>query len=58
MCEYCKEDLNGAPLTRKEAIETSVEECGFMYNNCACGRHVVIPINYCPMCGRKLGNEE
>jgi hypothetical protein len=57
MCEYCKENMESKPLSDKYeviAIETLVSERN-IYNYCDCGRHSVIEINYCPMCGKKLG---
>ena len=29
----------------------------FAYIHCHCGRHTVGKINYCPMCGRRLGGD-
>ena len=52
-CEYCKEDMEGKPIEDKLSIDTMVDDI-FIYNWCDCGRHTVIEISYCPMCGRKL----
>lgn len=56
-CEYCKEDMEGKSIEDRFAIETMVDDV-FIYNWCECGRHTVIRINYCPMCGRKLDDEQ
>lgn len=52
-CEYCKDDMQGKPIENRYAIETIVDDC-FLYAYCDCGRHTVVPIHFCPMCGRKL----
>lgn len=56
MCEYCKENMEGQPIPGEGeiAIETVVDDV-FIYDYCDCGRHTVKRINYCPMCGKKLG---
>ena len=56
MCKYCKDDMEGEAISDQYgviAIETIVTE-GCMYNYCDCGRHSIVQIKYCPMCGRKL----
>ncbi len=52
-CEYCKEDMESKPISKKYVIETIVDG-KFLYNYCDCGLHTVVEIKYCPMCGRKL----
>ena len=56
MCKYCKENMEGQPIPGEGeiAIETIVDDV-FIYDYCDCGKHTVKKINYCPMCGRKLG---
>ena len=54
-CEYCKENMEGEFIA-EYGIETMVDDV-FIYNWCECGRHHIIRINYCPMCGRKLDEE-
>lgn len=61
MCKYCDGEFVGdkpiTPLNEKNyGIEVIVErEC--LYTYCSCGKHIVTMINYCPMCGEKLGEE-
>lgn len=55
-CEYCKENMEGKYVEDRYSIETMVDDT-FIYNWCECGRHTVIKINYCPMCGRNLKDE-
>ena len=56
MCEYCKDEMESKPIIDKYAIDTIVDH-KFLYNYCDCGNHTVVEINYCPMCGRKLGEK-
>ena len=56
MCEYCKKNMESKYISNKYTIETIVDET-FLYNYCHCGSHTVIKINYCPMCGKRLGAE-
>lgn len=58
MCEFCeKDDLESKPVSEQfsftPGIETIVDDV-FLYNYCNCGRHTVLRIHYCPMCGRRL----
>ena len=58
MCEYCEKDyLNSKPIENRYAIDIIVDDT-FLYTYCECGSHVVAKINYCPMCGRKLREED
>ena len=52
-CKYCKNDMEGEYIENKYDIETMVDDV-FLYNWCDCGRHVVVRINYCPMCRKKV----
>ena len=54
MCMYCKKNMESRAIEDKYAIEIIISE-SFLYLYCDCGRHVVAEINYCPMCGRRLG---
>lgn len=54
-CEYCsKENMENKPI-HNMTIETILDDI-FLYLCCDCGRHQVVKINYCPMCGRKLSD--
>lgn len=62
MCEFCnKQELGSRPISDrfkfKIPIETIIDDT-FLYNYCDCGHHTVLEIKYCPMCGRKLTEEE
>lgn len=63
MCKYCKADLKNVELTtEKSCFYVDIDEDGLniyfqqgnMYENYS--DSTVIEINYCPMCGRKLGD--
>lgn len=57
MCEYCKNNMEGQPLNIDwNSIELIVDNC-FLYAYCDCGYRNITEINYCPMCGRKLGDK-
>lgn len=61
MCEYCNgEELSSKPISDqlnfKSEIETIIDDM-FLYTYCNCGRKSVLRINYCPICGRKLGDD-
>ena len=61
MCDYCKELKSifwyGNEESRSELKEIYIEPdegmtVDFLYSDA-----ISIPINFCPMCGRKLGGE-
>ena len=57
MCEYCKEKDGNKALDECYSSEMSIEfnnTYGF-YEIVTCRGDVSEPINFCPMCGRKLG---
>lgn len=53
-CIYCKDNMEGECIKENCSAELIIDS-DFLYTYCKCGRHSVISINYCPMCGRKLG---
>lgn len=68
MCKYCKEQKLGEENYigvfdseyRKMNIEIYKSSLSFMIRDCENGnlakrKDYVIDINYCPMCGKKLG---
>ena len=58
MCKYCKDNMEGQPLNIDwNNIELIVDNC-FLYAYCDCGYRNITEINYCPMCGRKLGDRK
>lgn len=60
MCEYCCEDYDGwyKPLDKNghvcifDTVNEQILEIDWY------GRRMKMPINYCPMCGRKLGDRK
>ena len=60
MCEYCKEDFDGYV----RALDKNGHVCIFdkVYEKILdidwYGHNMKIPINYCPKCGRKLGDDK
>lgn len=52
-----KKIWSGKYIEDKYAIETMVDDI-FLYSWCECGRHTVAEINFCPMCGRDLREED
>lgn len=57
MCEHCKEEFDGyyRPLDRNAHICIFDEPCEQILDINWYGHKMKININYCPMCGRKLG---
>jgi len=55
-CKYCKGDMNGEYIESRYAIDIMCDDL-FLYCWCDCGKKTVIRINYCPMCGRKFGED-
>jgi hypothetical protein len=67
MCEYCKKDKR---KTKKFLINNPIISLRIVTNNLCSGIEILsinrknevvkggIVINYCPMCGRKLGDED
>lgn len=56
-CEYCRHDMQGKNIEDRFAIDGLVDD-SLLYNWCECGRHTIYEINFCPMCGRKLKEDE
>lgn len=60
-CEYCHTDLEGyiVPLDKNAHVYLHSEN-RYHWMLCikACGWRKDVPINFCPMCGRKLGEKE
>ena len=61
-CKYCEEDENLLETTelitsyKEDVFDIQInEDCLYVW--CNCGRHQVKQIQYCPMCGRKLGDD-
>ena len=57
MCEYCNivEPINIVPYHIKEKIGVLVNRANARLIAFNDTQHVSAPINYCPMCGQKLG---
>lgn len=60
-CAYCagyEADLMMHVIEMDEGTANSLAIDGeFAYIHCHCGRHTVVEINFCPMCGRSLREE-
>lgn len=60
-CPYCHYDFDGIPVEQLETegnLDIEAEIGGtdiYLFNT---GDYATIPINYCPMCGRPLNEEE
>lgn len=58
MCKYCDNQFIGdqpvVPLLKIDGGMELIIENGFLYAYCACGRHVVAELQYCPKCGEKM----
>ena len=57
MCKYCEGESELITNLNKEVFDIQVLD-GFLYTWCSCGRHQVTEISYCPMCGKRLGDEQ
>jgi len=55
-CKYCNEDRDGfvVPIEKNGHAFVFFGAGGYSLSLNACGWHKNIPINFCPMCGRKL----
>ena len=60
MCEYCKEDYGGwyKPLDKNGHLCIFDKPHEKILEIDWYGHRMKIPINYCPMCGRKLGGKK
>lgn len=60
MCEYCQEDFDGwyKPLDKNGHFCIFDKPYEKILDISWYGHKMKIPINYCPMCGRKLDKEE
>lgn len=56
MCKYCEGESELITNLNKDVFDIQVLD-GFLYTWCSCGRHQVTEISYCPMCGKRLGDE-
>ena len=66
MCEYCAKEYDNKQFKTKSDFEIEIDTDGLniyfnqgnMYENYS--DSTIIPINFCPMCGRKLneGDDE
>lgn len=56
MCDYCHEDSDGyvKPIEKNGHAFVWFNYLGWHLSLKAKGWHGVAPINFCPMCGRKL----
>lgn len=63
MCELC----NAENITNSELFRPSIEKNDYIFCDkegwflnvyCDCGDYTPTPIKYCPMCGRKLGEQD
>lgn len=55
-CKYCIEDRDGfvVPIEKNGHAFIFFGTGGYSLALKACGWHKDVPINFCPMCGRKL----
>ena len=54
MCKYCEKEEAITLMMNEDVFDIQVLD-DFLYVWCACGKHQTTQINYCPMCGKKLG---
>ena len=58
-CEYCEEDLTKEPkMISIDGYFYSFIDNGYLSENTEYGAECETKINYCPMCGRKLHEDE
>jgi hypothetical protein len=60
MCKYCEEDFDGfvKPLDKNAHVCVFDKPNKKIFDIDWYGYKMKIPIAYCPMCGRKLGDED
>ena len=60
MCEYCNivEPINIVPYDIKEKIGVRVNRANARLIAFNDTKHIAVKINFCPMCGKKLEQQE